>query len=125
MAIKGSIDTRRKNRYRLAPRPEGVQSDMPEDIPIEVYSDSFRFTVSPYGLAVSFATNPAHPAPGKAEPGKEHVVVRMSLEQAKILAMMLRRNLKRYEEENALEIALPPNLYTQLGLAREDWGSIR
>jgi hypothetical protein len=45
----------------------------------------------------------------------------MSLEQAKVLAMMLRRNLKNYEREQGLEIALPPQLYAQLGIAREDW----
>ena len=87
----------------------------------EFYSDSFRFSVSPYGIAFTFGTNVPHPSPGKVTPGKESLVLRMSLEQTKVLAMLLRRNLKNYERENNLEIALPSQLYTQLGIAREDW----
>ena len=87
----------------------------------EYYSDSFRFTVSPYGVAFTFGTNVPHPSPGKIAPGRDSLVLRMSLEQAKVLSMMLRRNLKNYESENHLEIALPPQLYTQLGIARDDW----
>jgi hypothetical protein len=45
----------------------------------------------------------------------------MSLEHAKVLAMLLRAQLKDYERENG-EIPLPPSLYTSLGIAREDWG---
>lgn len=92
------------------------------DVP-EYYTDSFRFTVTPYGVNFTFGTNVPHPSSGKISPGKDSLVLRMSLEQAKVLAMMLRRNLKNYERENALEIALPPQLYTQLGIAREDWPS--
>ncbi len=87
----------------------------------EFYSDSFRFTVTPYGVNFTFGTNIPHPSPAKVAPGKDSVVLRMSLEQAKVLTMMLRRNLKSYEIENALEIALPPKLYNQLGIARDDW----
>lgn len=87
----------------------------------DVYTDSFQFSVSPYGVSFTFGVNPPHLAPARAEPAKELVVLRMSLENAKVLAMMLRRNLKSYEREQSLEVALPPGLYTQLGIAREDW----
>jgi len=95
-------------------------TDNDNDTP-EVYTDSFRFTVTPYGVNFTFGTNLPHPSPGKISPGKDVLVLRMSLEQAKVLAMMLRRNLKGYEQENGLEIALPPQLYTQLGIAHNDW----
>ncbi|MBA7674880.1 hypothetical protein ES703_83105 [subsurface metagenome] len=98
-----------------------MDSENENDLP-EVYSDSFRFTVHPYGVAFTFGTNVPHPSPGKVTPGKDSLVLRMSLEQAKVLAMMLRRNLKNYELQNSLEIALPSQLYTQLGIAQEDWG---
>lgn len=88
----------------------------------EVYTDSFRFTVQPYGVAFTFGTNVPHPSPQKVTPGKDSLILRMSLEQAKVLAMMLRRHLRNYELQNDLEIALPPQLYTQLGIAKEDWG---
>lgn len=94
---------------------------MSETIP-DIYTDSFRFSVLPYGVAFTFGQNEPHPTPGKATPAKEALILRMSLEQAKVLAMMLRRNLKNYEREHGIEIALPYGLYTQLGIAREDWG---
>jgi hypothetical protein len=87
----------------------------------EIYEDAFRFTVSPYGVAFTFGTNVPHPTPGKVIPGKDSLVLRMSLEEAKVLAMMLRRHLKNFELENKLEIALPSQIYAQLGIAKEDW----
>jgi hypothetical protein len=94
---------------------------MPDE-PLEIYSDVFRYTVTPYGVNITFGLNAPHPAPAQAPTSQDQAIVRMSLEQAKVMAMMLRRNLKAYERENGLEIALPPGLYTQLGIAREDWG---
>lgn len=87
----------------------------------EIYTDALRFTVSPYGVAFTFGTSAPHPSPGKIVPAKDSLILRMSLEQAKVLVMLLRRNLKNYENENSLEIALPPQLYTQLGLTKENW----
>lgn len=87
----------------------------------EIYTDAFRFTVSPYGITFTFSRSVPHPASGQVASPKDSICLRMSLEQAKVLAMMLRRNLKNYEKNNSLEIALPPQLYTQLGLPKEDW----
>ena len=95
--------------------------DNDNNIP-EVYTDSLRFTVQPSGVSFTFGISVPHPSPQKVVPGKDTLVLRMSLEQAKVLAMMLRRNLKDYELQNKLEIALPSQLYTQLGIAQEDWG---
>jgi len=89
--------------------------------PEEIYSDSFRFTVTPYGVAVTFSLNEPHPNPGKPGVARDEVIVRMSLEQAKVLAMLFRRNLREYERSNSLSIALPYQLYTSLGVAEEDW----
>ena len=94
---------------------------MPEDEVPQIYTDNFRFSVHPYGVAFTFGVNEPHPTPGKITPSREQLVLRMSLEQAKVLAMMLRRNLKNYEREHSLEIAIPYQVYTQLGIAREDW----
>lgn len=87
----------------------------------DIYTDAFRFTVGPYGVAFTFGTNIPHPTPGQVLPAKDSLVLRMSLEQAKVLAMLLRRNLKSYELQNKLDIALPSQLYAQLGIAQEDW----
>lgn len=97
---------------------EGQENSIPE-----YYSDSFKFTISPYGIAMTFGINPPHPALGQVTPPKDSFILRMSLEQAKVLAMLLRRQLKNYELQNNLEISLPVQVYTQLGIAKEDWGS--
>jgi len=44
----------------------------------------------------------------------------MSLEHTKIIAMMLRKQLKNWEREN-VEIAIPHSVYNGLGLSQEDW----
>lgn len=87
----------------------------------EIYTDAFRLTISPYGVTFTFSMSVPHPASGKIAPAKDSMCLRMSLEQAKVLAMMLRKNLRNYETGNSLEIALPSQLYTQLGLSKENW----
>ncbi len=92
-----------------------------EDVTQDIYTDSSRFTISAYGVAFTFGLNPPHPEARRPAVAKELIIVRMSLENAKVLAMLLRSNLKNYEMTNGLEIALPAQVYTQLGIAREDW----
>ncbi len=94
---------------------------MPDnDQPLEVYADAMRIAINPYGAAFVFGLNEPSAPKGVPET-KDKVVLRMSLEHAKVMAMMLRRNLKQYERDNKLEIPLPYQLYTALGIAREDW----
>lgn len=92
---------------------------MADGVP-EYYTDSSQISTSPYGVAFTFGVNPPHhtgPNPPVTTP---QAVVRTSLEHAKVIAMILRNQLKRYERENG-EIPLPPGLYTSLGVAKEDW----
>lgn len=87
----------------------------------EVYTDSFTVAVNPFGVAFTFGVNTARPTTGLVTPAKDVAIVRMSLEHAKVLAMLLRRDLRNYEINNKLEIPLPAQVYTQLGIAKEDW----
>ena len=93
---------------------------MPDEVP-DLYVDSFRITITPYGVNLTFARSEPHPAPAAARQEAPQAVLRMSLEHAKSIAMLMRKQLKAYERENG-EINLPPGLYTNLGVAREDWG---
>jgi len=48
--------------------------------------------------------------------------MRMSVEHAKVLAIILRKQLKMYEQQMGEDIPLLPQVYTQLGLSKkEDW----
>lgn len=94
---------------------------MPDEQSVEdVYVDAVQMTVSAYGVAMTLSRNPAHPGPSQpvAEP---MVTVRTSLEHAKVMAMLLRKNLKAFERDNG-EIPIPPEVYAGLGVAKEDWG---
>lgn len=94
---------------------------MADDTVPEYYSDVFDFALSPYGVSVSFGVTSRRAPAGRPPQPQDLAVVRMSLEQAKILSMLLRKNLSTYERENGLEIALPHAVYNTLGVAREDW----
>lgn len=87
----------------------------------DFYVDATQISTTPYSVVLTLGRNPPHhsgPGPVIAE---QLAVVRLSLEHAKVIAMLLRKQLKAYERANG-EIPLPPELYTGLGVAKEDWG---
>jgi hypothetical protein len=88
-----------------------------EGIP-EFYSDGIDINLTmPWTVALTFSlkdtTKERNPRP--------QVIVRMSPEQAKVSAMLLKRLLKNYEHDSGCPINLPKDLYGQLGLPPEDW----
>ena len=93
----------------------------PETIP-DLYADAFQVTTTPFGVSMTFSLREAHPNPTKQTADEPVATIRMSPEHAKIMAMMLVRQLRRYERDSSIKIAIPSNVYTQLGLAEEDWG---
>lgn len=94
---------------------------MPEVEVPEFYVDQFTVTVGVYGITMSLGLTPPHPAPGQPATPKDLVRVRMSLEHAKVMTMILRRQLKHYEREAGLSIDVPMSVYTGLGVSPEDW----
>lgn len=95
-------------------------------VPVSVYADSINITATPYGVNLTFGLLPAHPPAESAEvePPTPQALVRMSLEQAKVFAMLLHKNLRSYESKAEIEIALPAGLYEALGIAEQaaGWG---
>ena len=92
----------------------------PNPVP-EFYADAFQVTISPFGVNMTFSLRDPHPAPGRQMPGTDMARVRMSPEHAKIVAMMLIRQIRNYERNSRIKIAIPSEVYTQLGIAEEDW----
>jgi hypothetical protein len=130
----------RGNRLRTAPRAEIVQgrvdrpaagaaardgkermSTEPESEVPEFYVDQFVMTVGAYGVAVTFGLTPPHPAPGEVPRARDLVRLRMSLEHVKVMAMLLKRQLKAFEEQAATTINIPRAVSNGLGLSPEDW----
>ncbi len=87
----------------------------------EFYVDQFRITSGPYGVAITFGLTPPHPSPGQVSPPRDLALIRMSLEHAKIMTLIMRRQLKQYERDNGVTIEIPHSLYAGLGVSPEDW----
>jgi len=95
---------------------------MPEtEMPPDVYADQFLVTTTIWGVAMSFSKLPPHPSPGQAPQPMVQAVVRTSLQHAKVMAMLMRKQLKQWERDQAIEIQLPHDVYNQLGISPEDW----
>jgi len=85
----------------------------------EFYADAVEINLTmPWTVALTFALRSTD-AERKPSPVAR---IRMSPEHAKVTAMILRRQLKRYEKESGSEISLPADVYSKLGLVSfEDW----
>ena len=87
----------------------------------DVYCDGAQINLSPVDAVLLLSKR--SPNVGTTEPARPVAYVRMSLEQAKIIAIILRKILKGYEEAQlGDQIQLPTPVWQQLGLSpQEDW----
>jgi hypothetical protein len=93
--------------------------DHQQEVP-ELYCDGLQLGLSPYTAILSFTMQPAGQT-GTMAPVKV-ANVRMSLEHAKVMAILLRKQIKNYEAQAGVDIQIPNQLYQQLGISRqEDW----
>lgn len=93
------------------------------DIP-DFYADRVRLTVTVFGVNISFGLGNPHPEQGNLEgvlDVLENVRVRMSLEHAKVLAMILKKQIKVYESKNDTQVAIPRSVLEALNLTDETW----
>lgn len=92
---------------------------MDAEVP-DVYCDGIQVSISPFDVVLQLSQRPA--MPGTSQPPKSVGYVRMSLEHAKVTAIILRKVLRQHEETQGHEIVLHPNVYQQMGLSKEeDW----
>jgi len=93
----------------------------PNEVP-DIYCDQFSMAMSAYGIALTFSRTPSSPnlmQPGASDP---QAIVRMSLEHMKVMAMVLRKNLKQYELETLGDpIRVPRAILGQLNLSEDEW----
>src|SRR2546428_7582017 len=82
----------------------------------ELYADGVQIGLGPFGTILSFTMQPAGQT-GTLAPIRV-CNLRMSLEHAKVLAMLLRKQLKIFEEQMGEDIPLHPQLYQQLVLSK-------
>lgn len=88
----------------------------------DVYSDQLGINVGPFGCALNFGISPSIPPPGGGAQPLHHVAtVRMSLEHAKVMTFMLRRQLLEYERDGGIQVSVPQDVLNQLRIGPEDW----
>ena len=91
---------------------------MPEPTP-DFYVDQVRINIGPFGGSMVCGLSAPNPTPGHAEV-RDVATLRMSLEHMKVLAMLLKRQLKTYEDQAGM-INIPRQIYNNLGISPEDW----
>jgi len=85
--------------------------------PAEYFSDVFWTSLSPWSVSITFGLRLTHPF----EKDIPKIRMRMPLQQAKALAVMLLRAIRRYETDANVTIELPDQLLKGLGIPLEDW----
>jgi hypothetical protein len=85
-----------------------------------LYSDGIQVGFSPFTVTLTFTVAPP------AQPGTQAPIpvatIRMSPEHAKVMAIILRKQIKQFEQQLGRDIALPHQVFQQLGLSQaEDW----
>ena len=96
------------------------QPSIPPSVP-DVYADQFLMTSNAWGVNLTFLRGAAHPAPNQPGASDAQATIRMSLQHAKAMVMLMKKQLKQWERDTGIEIMLPAQVYTGLGIAREDW----
>lgn len=76
----------------------------------EYYTDSVNFTTNIYGFTLEFGA-----MVGQDDPPRPLVRVKMSPQHAKIMSLLLRKNVLEYERRIGTVI-LPEGLYQDLGI---------
>jgi len=92
--------------------PENDYSDIEEQ-----FSDVFDTHINPWSAAITFGIRATMPS----EDNTYTTRVRMPLQQAKALAVMLLRNIRAYEEDTGADIDLPQPILDALKIPVEDW----
>ena len=93
----------------------------------DIYFDGIRVTVTAVGVNMTLSLNNPHPNINIKGNGdsqltpKPILVARTSLEHAKMLVMLLEKQLKLYEKKTGIIIKFPKEIYKGLGLDEKEW----
>ena len=90
------------------------------DVP-DVYTDGVSLNIGPFGCILNFALSPAVAQAGAGAMAQPVATVRSSLEHLKIMAFLIRRQLRDYERQSGVEVPIPADVLNQLRIGREDW----
>ncbi len=92
------------------------------DKPLDIYADAYQVSSSPYAATINFSlSSPLPLAPG-APPKVDHLVsIRLSLENLKLLAFFMCRQVQQHEQNYGVDIQLPRQVLNAAQIGPEDW----
>lgn len=83
----------------------------------EYYGETYYVRTNPWGVSITFAVAP----PKDDVDGHDVCIVRLSHETAKVLAMIIRKQIKNHEKDTATPIAIRSEIMKALDLSLGDW----
>jgi hypothetical protein len=89
--------------------------------PFDIFADAFIITLTPWGVNLSFQLGEAHPSPQAIRQPARLGTVRMSIEHLKAMVFMFKRQVQLHEKNYGVNVEVPTQVLSQLGIAREDW----
>jgi hypothetical protein len=90
--------------------------------PLDLYIDTYQVSTNPYGCTINFSLSQALPtAPGTPPRAEPVASVRMSLENMKLLAFFLYRQMMQHERNLGVEIQVPKQVLNAVQIGPEDW----
>ena len=93
---------------------------MPE--PLDIYVDTYQVSTNPWAGTINFSLSGAMPAAPGTPPKTEHLAsVRLSLENMKLLAFFLYRQIKQHEQNLGVNVQVPQQVLNQVQIGAEDW----
>ena len=96
-----------------------MPDEKPEVVP-DIYCNAVQMGISPYDLMIELQR--VSPSQGGEEKPLLVGRIRMSLEHAKVFAIVLERTLRGYEDQTKGAIPVHPNVLRELGISKaEDW----
>ena len=101
--------------------PESQQPGSDYEQMQEAFSDVFEVHVNPWSVALTFGRRATRPT----ESNEYTVRMRMPLQQAKALAVVLLRSIRQYEQQADTDVDLPQQVLEGLGIAPEDWNRLK
>ena len=98
-----------------------MSDEKSERVP-DIYCDGVQLGMTPFDMMIWLMQRPPSVGGPNIEVKPIHVgTIRMSLEHAKVFAIMLRKHLKNYEDQTG-QIPMHPDLMKNLGISKsEDW----
>jgi len=92
--------------------------------PLDVYVDAYQVSTNPYAGVINFLLSDALPvAPGNPPKNVHLASIRLSLENMKLLAFFLYRQIKQHEANLGVDIQVPRQVLNAVQIGAEDWAA--